>query len=74
MEYVGQVMVKSVKKRRFLEYVSRVTVKDADGQEIVTKGHKFTRKVKYWAHDKHTRVFRGCGHRVSTNLVVVYTA
>ena len=36
-EYVGQVMVKSVKKRRFSEYVRQVMDKDADGQEIVTK-------------------------------------
>ena len=30
-EYVGQVMVKSVKKRRFSEYVGQVMAKDADG-------------------------------------------
>ena len=37
LEHVGQVMVKSVKKRCFLEYVGQVMTTDADGQEIVTK-------------------------------------
>ena len=31
LEYVGQVMVKSVKKRRFSGYVGQVMAKDADG-------------------------------------------
>ena len=35
MEYVDQVMVKSVKRRRFSEYVGQVMTKSADGQEIV---------------------------------------
>ena len=30
-------MVKSAKQRRFLKDVGQVTIKDADGQEIVTK-------------------------------------
>ena len=34
---VGQVVVKSVKKRRFLEYIGKVLVKDAIVQVIVTK-------------------------------------
>ena len=45
--------------------------KEADGQEIVTKLHEVTREVKYWSHDRYTRVFRSCDHCVSTNLAAV---
>ena len=36
-EYVGQVMVKSVKKRHFSEYVDQVMAKDTTAQKIVMK-------------------------------------
>ena len=51
--HVGQVMVKSVKKKRFSEYVGhQVMVKDADGPSGDCHG-----KVKCWSCDGHKRVF-----------------
>ena len=56
MEHVGQVMVKSVKKRRFSENVGQVTVKSGDRQVIVTSVRNSAMLVTRGSHEGISRV------------------
>ena len=55
MEYVGQVMIKSVKRRRFLEYVSQVMAKVLDDNKSGPRNRPYwemnVRRPAKWTHN-----------------------